>query len=127
MLTVIRLAALSAIPPSHAYRVRTSLGKSGVIDDPSYDWSARLHGRQYVIAHAPWCNDRRVRRTSLGAMRAAIGAIQDRIGECALAAKEHSEGAVARIERPQEPTFGDGTPASVDVEHMVKSDREPEG
>src|SRR6185503_9883357 len=48
-LAVILLAELPAILTRHTDRVRSLLGKTGVIDDPRFDRSMALYRRQYHL------------------------------------------------------------------------------
>src|SRR6185437_10584676 len=50
-LAVILLAELPAILTRHTDRVRSLLGKTGVIDDPRFDRSMALYRRQYHLTH----------------------------------------------------------------------------
>jgi len=50
-----------AVLTRDSHRMRTFLGKAGVVHDPGHHWSLLLHRRQHMLAHlfqhyyiAPW-------------------------------------------------------------------------
>ncbi len=52
-LTVVRLAQLSAILVSNPNRVRTFLGKTGIVYDPCFHRSFLDHRRKHFLSHSP--------------------------------------------------------------------------
>ena len=50
-LTVILFAHLTAVLPSHSYRMLSLLRKPRVIHDPRHHWTVFLHGGQHLPSH----------------------------------------------------------------------------